>query len=96
MISSISMSEFLKLNIRERIIDIRNPQQFNNNHIPGAKNISFEKLLIEPEKYIEKYKTYYIYCQKGIKSMTIVRRLNKLGFKTVNIEGGYESWILES
>ena len=76
------------------IIDIRSIQSYNNNHIPNAKNIPMEKLLINPEQYLNKSDRYYIYCQKGLSSENVCDILNKLGFDTANIDGGYESFIL--
>lgn len=93
MISNISIYELKKLN-NINIIDIRSKEKYNNNHIPNAINIEQEKLLIEPSKYLEKEKRYYLYCQKGISSFNVCKILTKLGYKVTNINGGYESYIL--
>lgn len=95
MSSSISASELKKIINNINIIDIRSISSFNNNHILGAKNIPFNSLIISPNKYLDKYNTYYIYCQKGQKSLKACQILNSLGYRTVNIIGGYEAWILE-
>ena len=71
MISSISMVDFLKIEVPIQVIDIRSVESYNNNHIPGARNVPFEKLLVNPNKYLNKNETYYIYCQKGTKSLRI-------------------------
>ena len=91
---SIRIDELLKLN-NPNIIDIRNEQNFNNNHIPGAKNISYEKLILKPELYLNKNNKYYIYCQKGIMSAKLCGRLSSLGYKVSSVIGGYEAWILK-
>ena len=95
MSNSISISELKKIIHNINIIDIRSISNFNNNHIPGAKNIPFNSLIINPNKYLDKYSTYYIYCQKGQKSLKTCQMLNSLGYKTINIIGGYESWVLD-
>lgn len=95
MISNISMSDFIKYSPSGQIIDIRSVEKYNSNHIPNAKNIPMEKLITEPEKYLNHFENYYIYCQKGIKSIQVCSILRKLGYKAINIDGGYESWILE-
>lgn len=94
MISCISISDLLKKE-NLNIIDIRSIESYNNNHIPGAINIPFEKLIVNPSKYLSFGLIYYIYCQKGIKSIKTCQILQKKGYKVVNIDGGYESWILE-
>ena len=92
---SIKIDELLKLN-NPNIIDIRAIQSFNNNHIASAKNIPNLKLLENPNKYLSKTQRYYIYCQKGITSLKTCQMLNRQGFNTVNIIGGYEAWMLNN
>lgn len=92
---SISVEEFLKLPDNISIIDIRNSQSFNNNHIPNAINIPYEKLLISPSTYLDIHKKYYIYCQKGITSKKLTSILSRMGYQVVNISGGYEEWIMK-
>lgn len=94
MILSISVSELLKKSGDVSIIDIRNEQSYNNNHIPNAKNIPRELLISNPSNYLNKETTYYLYCQKGITSIKVCSLLNSLGYKVVNVNGGYEAWIL--
>lgn len=82
-------------NIRDiNIIDIRSIEKYNSNHIPNAHNIPYEKLIVNPYKYLNKDKKYYIYCQKGITSKNVCKILKSQGFNVVNINGGYEAWIL--
>lgn len=92
MLESISVSELYN---KTNIIDIRSIEKYNNNHIEGAINIPFEKLIINPDKYLNRNEVYYIYCQRGVQSRKICLILKNRGFKVVNINGGYESWILE-
>lgn len=90
---SISVKELKKINGAE-IIDIRSNQKYNDNHILNAKNIPYEELILYPDKYINKYLQYFIYCQKGIKSKNLCRYLRNIGYNVININGGYEAWIL--
>lgn len=92
MIPSISVKEVLNKN---NIIDLRNIESYNNNHIPNSINIPFEKLIINPNAYLNKSKTYYLYCRCGVTSMKACEILRRMGYDTINIEGGYEKWILE-
>lgn len=92
---SISVTEFLKLPSEVPIIDIRSVEKYNDNHIPGARNIEFESLIIKPELYIKKGITYYIYCQKGKVSINVCQILNRQGYQTVSIIGGYEEWVMK-
>ena len=81
------------LNIDDNIIiDIRESYQYKLGHIPNAINIPFDILELAPERYLNKTNTYYLYCDKGIKSLEISNEVNKKGYKTYSIEGGYDSW----
>lgn len=76
------------------IIDIRSNYEYLQGRIPTAKNISKNVLKTLPEKYLNKNETYYIYCQSGHSSDTIVQELNSKGYHTVNIVGGYNNYLL--
>lgn len=95
MIQSISMESFLTLPDSISVIDIRGNQSYNNNHIPNAINIPYEKLLLHPDQYLRFSKNYYLYCQKGITSKKLVALLNRMGYHTISIDGGYEEWIMK-
>ena len=95
MISNININELLNMkNIN--IIDIRCVEKYNDNHIPNAINIPQEKILLNPNKYLDKNIRYYIYCQKGMSSYNICRILTTMGYKVTNINGGYESYIMNN
>lgn len=96
MISSISIAELQSKMDSIDIIDIRSNQSYNNNHIPNAINIPMEKLLVDPKRYLQSNTVYYIYCQKGISSKKVCQILNRMGYHTVSISGGYEEWILQN
>ena len=93
MIESISVNA-LKNIVGAEIIDTRSSQKYNDRHIMNARNIPFEKLMIYPNKYLNKFTKYYIYCQKGTKSKQLCQQLKNQGYNVVNIIGGYEAWIL--
>ena len=95
MMQNITIGELLKLkNIN--LIDIRTEQKYNNNHIPGAINIPMSKLLNTPNNYLDKTQKYYIYCWRGNNSSMVCETLARKGYKTINVIGGYEEWILKN
>ena len=93
--SSISIDELLPIIDKIHIIDIRSAQSYNNNHIKGAVNVPFEKLIIGPNNYLDPLQKYFIYCRSGVTSKKACQILSNLGYKVVNIDGGYEAWILK-
>ena len=92
-LNSITVSELKKLDNID-IIDIRSEEKYNDNHILNAYNIPYNKLINNPERYLDRDNTYYIYCQKGIKSTKVCNILHIKGFNVINIIGGYEAWVL--
>lgn len=91
MLESISVNE---VDSKINIIDIRSIEKYNNSHIDGAINIPSDKLVLNPNKYLNKNTTYYIYCQRGTQSKKVCLILKSMGYRAVNINGGYETWIL--
>ena len=90
---NITISELMSMNSKN-IIDVRSNNEYNLGHLPNAQNIPSMKLLANPEKYLNKNDTYYIYCQTGVTSDKICQILNKKGYKLVNVLGGYQTWNL--
>ncbi len=92
--SEISMEEFLQHLKKEnlKIIDIRDPFQYQRGAILGASNIPTHHLMMNPTHYLKKDNTYYIYCQSGFTSKKVVDKLNSLGYHTINIIGGYNNY----
>jgi len=77
------------------IIDIRDSAKYNYGNIPGSINIPEYDLTYNHNRYLNKVDTYYLYCDSGIRSNRLVSYLCSLGYKCVNIEGGYNNYLRE-
>jgi rhodanese-related sulfurtransferase len=77
------------------IIDIRSPYKFNISNIPNSINISEYELTYNHNQYLNKVDTYYLYCDYGNRSKKLVSYLCSLGYKCVNIEGGFNNYLRE-
>ena len=74
------------------IIDIRENYLYMLGHIKGSVNIS-EILLSELyDNYLDKNKTYYIYCSYGRLSKILANKLNNLGYHVYSVDEGYNSF----
>jgi rhodanese-related sulfurtransferase len=78
----------------KNIIDIRSKDKYNASHIPGAINIDSMELLNNPSRYLNMNDIYYLYCTSGYTSSMVSNKLNKLGYNTVNIDGGFNNYLL--
>lgn len=75
------------------IIDIREPYEYKSGSLKTAKNIPMGNLVNEPDKYLNKEKTYYIMCQSGGRSHSACKVLQKQGFTVINVAGGMGSYV---
>lgn len=86
-------SEFLGDEPRDHVLlDIRNPQEYDNEHIQGSINIPLNKL---PKKIqtLPKDKTIICVCRSGSRSREAVHILHAAGYEDViNLMGGIMAW----
>ena len=74
------------------LIDIRDKLMYLNGTLDNAKNIYYQKLFSNPEKYLNKEEEYYIFCSNGTSSKKLCKYLASIGYKVINIIGGYNSY----
>lgn len=88
----IQWDEIGSLNLNENVIlDVRDPEELLIGNIPGAVNIPLAELR-ERAKELPRKKRIVVYCQVGQRGYFACRILNQLGFKTVNLTGGYKTY----
>ncbi len=88
----ITISELKSLIPKAKIIDIRDNYQFNLGSIPTSINIPMNFLITNPNIYLNKNDTYYLYCEHGSNSKTACNYLTKLGYKVINVLGGFSEY----
>jgi rhodanese-related sulfurtransferase len=78
-------------------LDVREPDEFNAGHIPGAINIP--RGLLESrvgEQITDKNTTIVVYCRSGVRSALASATLVKMGYKGIlNMDGGWKAWQKE-
>ncbi len=67
------------------IIDIRNSYYYNLGHIENSINIPYYNLLNNYSHYLDRDKTYYLYCDKGILSRELAEKLSLLGYNVYSM-----------
>ena len=77
-----------------QILDVRTPQEFNEQHIANATNIDWNGNSFETQaKQLDKNKTVYVYCKSGGRSAKASSKLAEMGFKDiVELDGGITKW----
>jgi rhodanese-related sulfurtransferase len=76
------------------VLDVRDPAEYANGHLPDAKNIPLAELggrIGELAKF--KARTVIVVCQKGVRSASAAKELAKAGFEdVVCLDGGLAAW----
>jgi rhodanese-related sulfurtransferase len=75
------------------LIDVRQPSEYEDAHIQGAKLIPLGEL---PERLAEipKDKPVVVYCRSGARSARAAAFLREKGFTNIeNLSGGMISWV---
>jgi hydroxyacylglutathione hydrolase len=76
-------------------VDVREADELEEGMIDGAVNIPLGQLIRKARHGdLDDYKRKKIvtYCSGGYRGNIAADELNKLGFDTVTIEGGYSAW----
>ena len=73
------------------ILDVREIHEYENGHIPTAKNYPLSTLEEDFSK-LDKDQKYYVICQAGGRSAKAYNFLDAQGFDVINVEGGMNNW----
>jgi len=78
------------------LLDVRQPEEYEAGHIPGAMLIPLGELEIRQGE-LERAKKIITYCRSGHRGMAAAIALCGLGFKNVHtLEGGILNWRYET
>jgi rhodanese-related sulfurtransferase len=65
------------------LVDVRDPEEFSEGHIPGAINIPAASFASQ-SGVLDKEKNIIVYCNSGGRSYNAYRKLMKLGYENIN------------
>lgn len=65
------------------VVDVRDPEEFAESHIPGAINIPVATFASQ-SGILDKKKQIIVYCNSGGRSYNAYRKLMKLGYNNIN------------
>lgn len=86
-ISTLELQQLLMSDKHIELIDVREPFEFQNGHIAGAKNRPLGQItgFNSPKKV-------FVICQSGNRSRKATKILLKKGIDAVNVDGGMFAW----
>lgn len=78
-------------------VDVREPDEFQAGHIPGAKSIprgTVEWMI--PKNIADKNASIVVYCEHGSRGALATYTILQMGYKNAkNLEGGRAAWLKE-
>lgn len=91
------LNERLERGERIRLIDVRQPWEHELAHLPGSELVPLDQLATgaeEPDQ--EGEEAVVVYCHHGVRSLTGVQLLRRLGWtgEIRSLAGGIDAWSL--
>tara|TARA_B100000678_G_scaffold255226_1_gene232841 strand:+ start:1872 stop:2174 length:303 start_codon:yes stop_codon:yes gene_type:complete len=74
------------------VIDVREPAEFREGHVPGATNIPIGQLTARLGE-IDRDRPVHVVCASGNRSSAMADVLTANGFDAINVVGGTSAWI---
>ena len=74
------------------VIDVREPAEFREGHVPGATNIPMGQLTARLGE-IDPNRPVHVVCASGNRSSAMADVLPATGFDAMNVAGGTRAWI---
>lgn len=74
------------------VVDVREPAEFREGHVPGATNIPMGQLTARLGE-IDPNRPVHVVCASGNRSSAMADVLTANGFDAMNVAGGTRAWI---
>jgi len=74
------------------VLDVRNPDEYEAGHVPGAKLIPLGELGARQDE-IPDGDPIYVVCASGGRSLQAVRAMVEAGYRAVSVAGGTKAWV---
>jgi rhodanese-related sulfurtransferase len=74
------------------VLDVRNPDEYETAHVPGAVLIPLGEL-VERQDEIPEGDPLYVICAAGGRSLSAAKALVAAGYNAVSVAGGTNGWI---
>ena len=86
-----------QLALKPLLIDVREPQEYEAGHVPGAMNIPrgiLEFMMTQDEALSDRQRAIILYCKTSGRAALSAQSLQKLGFAQIrSIAGGFDAWL---
>ena len=77
-----------------QVLDVRTPQEFEENHLVGAINFPADDSLFQSRaNALRKGQPVFVYSINNGRSTTVAKKLRDLGFEVYQLPGGIARWL---
>jgi len=91
-VSPIDLAQVLSSGQSHRLVDVRDPWEFDLCRIAGSENIPMGELLGRLDS-LSKEDPIVVICHHGMRSQQVAAYLDSLGYSNImNLEGGVDAW----
>lgn len=74
------------------LVDVREPAEYRDGHVPGAVNIPMGQLNARLGE-IDRDRPVHVVCASGNRSSAMTDLLTTNGFDAINVAGGTSAWL---
>jgi rhodanese-related sulfurtransferase len=75
------------------VVDVREPREWSNGHLPGSRLIPLAQLKAKPRDLLQQDGVIFV-CAAGVRSQAAAKLATENGFTQVyNLTGGTQSWV---
>ena len=75
-----------------RLVDVRQPEEYEAGHVPGAKLIPMADVVARVGE-LQVDGPVYVICQTGGRSQRAAEYLRSVGIDAYNVAGGTKAWM---
>jgi rhodanese-related sulfurtransferase len=85
------LADWRALDVAGQLVDVRDPDEFEAGHVPGARNLPLSQLR---ERYgeLDAGRPVTLYCGVGQRAYYATRFLAQHGYRAANLSGGYATY----
>ncbi len=74
------------------LVDVREPDEWAQGHMPGARHVPLGQLMREPARHLRHDRVIFV-CGHGVRSLTAAHVAANRGFEKVfSLDGGIVGW----
>lgn len=79
------------------LLDVRTPEEFSEQHLPGAILLTDSRISVEAEQKLPNKDTpIFVYCRSGRRSTGAAKQLVNMGYTQIYDFGGIIDWPYET